>query len=371
MLRGRTAYLIREETLMSASTIELQMSNDGRVRCAVHARREPGTQWDTLATVVAADGGHECEVCGARVGDDEPAAGAVEADLWIGTYDAAFACTTHLPAPLRQELAAGARSPLSYIDEGSGRERFWYSVHAIDEPGAEMVLKCEQCCAPERVSAGERWWRIPFPQDWVETVRPYIVATRMQQYRWHGNESAMWGDWLSDCEQDFFVDDGILRFSSGELGVFGADLVESPGMGIWVRLLTLAKRDSGKPGVWFWTAPVSVPAPAGLDDPLTLLRTLLLQLAPMDFAGATSDEAPGPAGDALLQCNVDRWDVHDAAGIVLAEDVDSGTAVAMLRTAAGDSGLVEATAPTMRALTWPRRRMADLAAYARPAAALG
>ena len=369
MLRGRTAYLIREENLMNANTIELQMSDDGRVRCAVHARREPGTQWDTLATVVAADGGHECEVCGATVDEGLTYADFAEPDLWVAGYEATFACGQHLPAPLQQELVAGrSASPrqLSFVDEGSGHERVWYPVPVIDQPGAELVTQCAQCNVPERVTVDDLWWRIPFPQDWVSTVRPYIVAALMQDYRWHGSEAALWNEWLSTIDEDFFVDDGILRLSVPQ-GVYGADLVESPGMGIWVRLLTLENKSAGKPGVWSWTSPIAVPAPAGLDDPLMLLRTLL-QLAQMEFVGATSDEAPGPAGDALLQVETEQWDVVDAVGVVQAEGVGTDAAIALLRTAAGESGVVEATASTMRALTWPRRRMADMAAYARPAA---
>ncbi|MGC5027935.1 hypothetical protein ACLQ3K_24540 [Tsukamurella sp. DT100] len=69
------------------SEIQLMMSNDGRVLCAVHARREPEVVWERLATVVAADGDHACAKCGASVDEGLVYADFDEPDLWLARYD--------------------------------------------------------------------------------------------------------------------------------------------------------------------------------------------------------------------------------------------------------------------------------------------
>ncbi|NMD58319.1 hypothetical protein [Tsukamurella columbiensis] len=332
------------------SEIQLMMSNDGRVLCAVHARREPEVAWERLATVVAADGEHACVQCGASVDEGQVYADFDEPDLWLARYDSALACGRHLPPAAREQLAAlpaGTRK-FSYVDEASGRARDWYAVPVVDQPGAETVLRCDQCAAPGKATLQERFWRIPFPQDWVAHVRPHIVAALLQEIRWHASESALWDEWLDAIDDDFQVqEDGTLRFSCNQ-GVFDADLVAAPGMGTWLRLLQWTPYRSAT--VRYRRELVSVPAPGGLSDPATIFRALLLQLAPMHFVGATSEEAPGPAGDALLKPE-GRWDVHTAAGDLLAADVAVDEAIEWLTASIGEDGKVVASVPTMRAYT--------------------
>ena len=316
----------------------------------MHARREPEVVWERLATVVAADGDHACAKCEATVDEGLVYADFDEPDLWLARYDSAFACGKHLPDAARQLLAGlpGRTREISYIDEASGRERAWYAVPVVDQPGAETVLRCDQCAAPGKATLQERFWRIPFPQDWVAHVRPHIVAALLQEIRWHGSESSLWDEWLGGIDQDFRVqEDGTLRFSCSQ-GVFDADLVAAPGMGTWLRLLEWTRHRSAT--VRYRTARVSVPAPGGLDDPATIFRALLLQLAPMEFVGATSEEVRGPAGDALLMPE-GRWDVYAADGDLLAADVVADEAIEWLTESIGGDGKVVASMPTMRAYT--------------------
>lgn len=329
--------------------ITLAMSGDGRVRCVVHARRDPAARWEALASVVAADGGHACEVCGAYVDDELEYSDFYEPDLWVSGWDGSSVCRAHAPADLQKLIAISEPRVSELVVRVDGRDRSWFAVPVLSQAGSEQVLACGECSPSADLS---NWKRVAFPADWADGVRPQFVATLLQLWRIDASQAGQWNTWLADTVDSLGVEeDGRLRFRCDH-GVYSADLVESSGLGVWLRLI----HEPWVPGpahstVQYRTVRGCAPAPGGLDDPQTIFRALLHLLAPIDVLGGGVSEYTGPAGDVLLCPDSGEWEVFTADGMRLAGGLSATAAIALLEQQIGERGTVFATLPTMQAFT--------------------
>ncbi len=193
------------------------------------------------------------------------------------------------------------------------------------------------------------WTRVPFPADWVDRAWSAIIAADDLQ---HDPLAITWEDLLDYQRRRWNVEDDGTILLFDELTVLRLELVSTPRLGTWLRILTEPALPGRAGSVQRMDTLFSFPTPDGADDPRTIVHLLDFVALPMLVLGSGDYSGPVWRTDRDLRGPLD---VLTDDGQRLAGGVSVEEAVAVMRGLVGEDGTVIVRPTGVEAYVTPDR----------------